>query len=173
MSLPSCPGAGYEPIEGHRCASTAGFVEPFNFAAVGNRQPTSRAGVLRAQLPRTSRTLTSIRWLVRAADDLGLYRNVATHTPLLTLDPVRPDDTTGRPSAIARFRKQPPEMIWRRLRGDLMRLAEYAEAIQFHIGGPTGKPPREPLPRRPRLLMIPPQRRKRRLRKRQVPARQP
>jgi hypothetical protein len=31
MSLPSCPGAGYELIEGHRCASTAGFVEPFNF----------------------------------------------------------------------------------------------------------------------------------------------
>ena len=35
MSLPSCPGAGNELIEGHRCASTAGFVEPFNFAAVG------------------------------------------------------------------------------------------------------------------------------------------
>jgi hypothetical protein len=32
------PGAGYELIEGHRCASTTGFVEPFNFAAVGARQ---------------------------------------------------------------------------------------------------------------------------------------
>jgi hypothetical protein len=32
--------------------------------------------VARAQLPPTSRSLTSIRWLVRAADDLGLLRNV-------------------------------------------------------------------------------------------------
>ena len=50
MSLPSCPGAGYELIEGHRCASTAGFVEPFNFAAVGARQPTSRARVLEVRI---------------------------------------------------------------------------------------------------------------------------
>ena len=50
MSLPSCPGAGYELIEGRRCASTAGFVEPFNFAAVGARQPTSRARVLEVRI---------------------------------------------------------------------------------------------------------------------------
>jgi hypothetical protein len=62
-SMPSCPGAGYELIEGHRCASTAGFVEPFNFAAVGARQPTSRARVLevRIQFPpaKSQRTIGS------------------------------------------------------------------------------------------------------------------
>ena len=47
---PPGPGAGYELIEGHRCASTAGFVEPFNFAAVGARQPTSRARVLEVRI---------------------------------------------------------------------------------------------------------------------------
>ena len=47
---PPGPGAGYELIEGHRCASTAGFVEPFNFAAVGARQPTSRARVLKVRI---------------------------------------------------------------------------------------------------------------------------
>jgi hypothetical protein len=47
---PPGPGAGYELSEGHRCASTAGFVEPFNFAAVGARQPTSRARVLEVRI---------------------------------------------------------------------------------------------------------------------------
>src|SRR5262249_37753449 len=50
MSLPSCPGAGYELIEGDRGASTAGFVEPFHFAAVGARQSTSRARVLQVRI---------------------------------------------------------------------------------------------------------------------------
>ena len=50
MSLPSCPGAGYGLIEGHRCVSTAGFLEPFNFAAVGARQPTSPARVLEVRI---------------------------------------------------------------------------------------------------------------------------
>src|SRR6516164_7828786 len=48
-----CPPAlvrGYELIEGHRCVSTAGFVEPFNFAAVGARQPTSPARVLEVRI---------------------------------------------------------------------------------------------------------------------------
>ena len=58
MSLPSCPGAGYELIEGHRCVSTAGFVEPFNFAAVGARQPTSPARVLEDAMGRAARLPT-------------------------------------------------------------------------------------------------------------------
>jgi len=68
MSLPSCPGPGYELIEGHRCASTAGFVEPLNFAAVGARQPISRARVLEvriqsppAESPRTIGSCPSFR----------------------------------------------------------------------------------------------------------------
>src|SRR5205823_5776406 len=66
ISLPSCPGAGYELIEGHRCASTAGFVEPFNFAAVRARQPTSRARVLevRIQSPPPASQLRT--WLPRS-----------------------------------------------------------------------------------------------------------
>jgi hypothetical protein len=39
---PSYPGAGYELIEGHRCASTAAASSRSIFAAVGARQPTSR-----------------------------------------------------------------------------------------------------------------------------------
>ena len=47
---PSCPGAGYELIEGHRCASTAASSSRSIFAAVGARQPTSRAHVLEVRI---------------------------------------------------------------------------------------------------------------------------
>ena len=47
---PSCPGAGYELIEGHRCASTAAASSRSIFAAVGARQPTSRARVLEVRI---------------------------------------------------------------------------------------------------------------------------
>ena len=47
---PSCPRAGYELIEGHRCASTAASSSHSIFAAVGARQPTSRARVLEVRI---------------------------------------------------------------------------------------------------------------------------
>ena len=47
---PSYPGAGYELIEGHRCASTAAASSRSIFAAVGARQPTSRARVLEVRI---------------------------------------------------------------------------------------------------------------------------
>ena len=47
---PSYPGAGYELIEGHRCASTAASSSRSIFAAVGARQPTSRARVLEVRI---------------------------------------------------------------------------------------------------------------------------
>src|SRR5262249_15694002 len=47
---PPARGRGTSLIEGRRRPSTAGFVEPFNFAAVGARQPTSRAHVLEVRI---------------------------------------------------------------------------------------------------------------------------
>jgi hypothetical protein len=74
MSLPSCPRAGYELIEGHRCASTAGFVEPFNFAAVGARQPTSRARVLEVRIQ--SPPAKSLQTMSSAAAEAAVVTSV-------------------------------------------------------------------------------------------------
>jgi hypothetical protein len=116
--------------------------------------------VAEAKLPPRSRAITSIRWLKRATDELAIYRNDAAHTPIGTTEPIGPDYFVTRQSVIARFVEKSPETVWRRVRGDLLRLAEFAEAIQFSFGA------LQPLPRRPRLLIVPPQKRRGRRRSR-------
>ena len=68
MSLPLYPGAGYELIEGHRCASTAASSSRSIFAAVGARRPTSRARVLevRIQSPPALSQQTAVPEVARA-----------------------------------------------------------------------------------------------------------
>jgi hypothetical protein len=108
------------------------------------------------QKKRVPRILVNIRWLIDCASTLSTHRNDAVHTPVkfAPYGPeivfVIPDTTSGREQNVDRMEKQPLASIWNKVRGDMLVLATFCEAISGHLylNGPSG-----PLPKRPPLLI--------------------
>lgn len=112
--------------------------------------------VANAELSKNNRLLAKIRWLVKIANQLAHYRNIAAHThaifsPQFQIIPVA-DATASREAARKRFNEIKHDQFWRSLSGDLNSLSLYARAIAFHILGWNDPP--APLPHRPRLRSL-------------------
>ena len=97
-----------------------------------------------------------IIWLLKTADRLSTYRNIAVHTPALfsrylkTIPSAEPQST--RTTTRLRFNEIRHDQFWRFLTGDLNALSLYAA----HIAEATRVPAigTVSLPRRPRLRSL-------------------
>jgi hypothetical protein len=111
--------------------------------------------VAKAELAGRKQLLRRIVWLVRMANSLSIYRNIAAHTPAIFSPRLRylpaADPSAARESARKRFNEIKHDKFWRSLTGDLNALSLYASAIFLHISGLV---PPEPLPHRPKLRSL-------------------
>jgi hypothetical protein len=111
--------------------------------------------VARAELTEQQSLLRRIIWLVKTANQLSSYRNIAAHTPAIFSPHFRflpaADPTAAREGARKKFNEIKHDDFWRTLTGDLNSLSLYAGAVAFEI---LGWNPREPLPHRPRLRSL-------------------
>jgi hypothetical protein len=106
-----------------------------------------------------------LKWAVDRASELSTFRNDAVHTPVRFIpisggQPIPiPDEISARKQAVERLRRNPTARTWRLVRGDLIVLADFCNAIYGNIvvsGLSTTWPDR------PRLLALPSKVRKRR-----------
>jgi hypothetical protein len=119
-------------------------------------------GIASRVLKGEPKTLDAIKWLLDRTSDLSPFRNDVAHVPLrfasvggiagrrpkVVLSPV---SGSGRKQAIERLLKEPTAKNWRRVRGDLLALSNYAFLLALNI---RGGPPEPPWPRKPRLLAV-------------------
>jgi len=137
--------------------------------------------VANANLNLPKRLVGHLKWVVERTAKLSEFRNDAIHTPVRFVPltsgqaiPI-PAEISARKQAVERLRQTPTAQTWRRVRGDLIVLADFCNAIYGHIvvsGLSTTWPDR------PRLLTITSKARKRRksiLRERKLskPSRRP
>lgn len=129
----------------------------------------------KATLAEQPKLLGDIDWLVKRADDLSPYRNDSAHTGISlggVWDAKRrfrmmvyPDQNSSKPSSLERLLARPVDSYWRTVKGDLWVLGRYATSVAGRINGDGSF---GPLLRRPRLLSLPPKK-KRARRKPRVP----
>ena len=99
----------------------------------------------------------AIKWLVDRTNELSKHRNDAAHVPIvfsiLSDNSFRPTpfSASGRKPAVYRLSQEPTSLIWRRLRGDLVALAGYAQLLTLALRHEASA---RTLPGRPRLLCV-------------------
>ena len=94
----------------------------------------------------------AVVWAVWAMTQLSPYRNNAAHVQMFYhYTELLPSDVTSRTNAITRLSQSPVETYWRRLRGDLRAIENYA--MDLHISIMMGNA--RPLTHRPRLQLVP------------------
>ena len=97
----------------------------------------------------------NVEWMCAKAELISPHRNDAAHTPISVYFgstagfSVIPNPMSTRTPAYQRLSAEPTDKLWRRVRGDLIALTNYAVTIAAEIReiGPL-----VPSPRRPRLL---------------------
>jgi|SRR5712691_2980420 len=123
--------------------------------------------VARANTKLPKKLLAHIKWAVARTEDLSSFRNDAVHTPIkirpyssspTVLVPM-PNPVSARKTAVERLMKKPTAKVWHSVRGDLVILAKFCDAIYSRIvvAGFSG-----PWPNRPHLQNVPRSSRKRR-----------
>ena len=98
------------------------------------------------QLPKKFQA--NVKWLVERANELAIQRNDAIHTPVKFANfqgglvvPI-PQAISGRKQAVERMQQLPLAGTWRAVRGDLLILADFCNAIysQIVVSGFDGIP---------------------------------
>jgi hypothetical protein len=109
--------------------------------------------VARPVLGTRSRAYIQLKCLKDTIDKLSTNRNAPVHTPIALAygtDEIVPHPFWGRRQAVEHLQEQPLATNWRRIRGDLLALINFASVLSQHIQQPLG-----PLPRRPQMLSLP------------------
>jgi hypothetical protein len=120
-----------------------------------------------AVLPEGSKVLADIDWLVKRAQDLSPFRNDSAHVGISLGGDwdekgrfrmmVYPDEKSARPAAVDRLKAKPMEAYWRTVKGDLWVLGRFATSVAGRV---ANDPSYGPSLRRPRLLSLPPKRKR-------------
>lgn len=113
------------------------------------------AGVARWRL--APRLRSHVLWLCRAHEKLSPYRNAFAHVGFhyhWETNAYIPYDLGARKSALERLAAYPKRELFRKLRGDLAALSDYASSLGSRIHYPRARSPC-PSTERPRLLLVP------------------